>query len=149
MREENPGSYSTLISNMQPCLSVCAFRTSNCNLRWVAKSGKFSSDEENNVSPCAWITASEDPVAGVDQTAKLFVQTVRPRFIESITAAAEVPKGRYGYMIANENSVVFRILLKVTRYASFSHTADTCPEPSPSWTAGAVLESSVFSAPIY
>lgn len=62
--------------------------------------GKSWDSKENEVLARAWISASEDPIAGTDQTAKRFVQTVRRRFIEKGPDPSDVTEGRYGYRSA-------------------------------------------------
>ena len=60
--------------------------------RWDAR--------ENEVLARARIAASDGPIAGTDQTAKRFIQTVRLRFIEKGPETTEVTDWRYGFRSA-------------------------------------------------
>lgn len=58
--------------------------------------GKNWDAEENCVLARAWIASSEDPIAGTDQTRKIFQDTIRRRFTEKGPAQHLVPDGKYG-----------------------------------------------------
>lgn len=59
--------------------------------------GKSWDLEENAVLAGAWISASEDPVVGADQKAKMFFETMHRRFIEKGPPTASVVDGKYGF----------------------------------------------------
>eukprot|EP00171_Calliarthron_tuberculosum_P003045 IDg3045t1 len=56
--------------------------------------GKTWDGAENELLARAWITTSEDPVVGTDQTRKVFMDSVRRRFAASAPVGAA--DGRYG-----------------------------------------------------
>lgn len=58
--------------------------------------GKAWDIDENEVLARAWISASEDPIAGVDQRGKLFNETVYRRFSERAPACFAGIEGKYG-----------------------------------------------------
>lgn len=58
--------------------------------------GKNWEIDENATLARAWIAASVDPVAGVDQTRKVFMDTVKRRFIEFGPDVSKETEGRYG-----------------------------------------------------
>lgn len=51
---------------------------------------------ENGTWARAWIAASEDPVAGIDQKGKVFFNTIHRRFSEKSPASVVGVEGRYG-----------------------------------------------------
>ena len=57
--------------------------------------GKVWDGDENKSLAKAWIAASEDPIVGTDQNRKLFIDTVRRRFIEMSPVASQVKDGTY------------------------------------------------------
>lgn len=59
--------------------------------------GKTWDSHENQALARAWVAASEDPIAGTDQTRKVFTDTMRRRFMERGPSPDTVPAGRYGF----------------------------------------------------
>lgn len=45
----------------------------------------------------AWVSASEDPVSGAEQKAKVFFETLHSRFVEEAKTTACVLDGKYGF----------------------------------------------------
>lgn len=62
--------------------------------------GKAWDLEENETLARAWIAASEDPIAGADQKAKVFFNTLHRRFIEKGPPPSKVLNGKYGFRSA-------------------------------------------------
>lgn len=56
--------------------------------------GKSWESTENEVLARAWIAASEDPITGINQTSKRFMEAIRRRFVEKGTSNPS--DGRYG-----------------------------------------------------
>ena len=52
--------------------------------------GMLWDGDENETLEKAWVAASEDPIMGTDQNRKLFIATVRRRFIEMSPTASQV-----------------------------------------------------------
>lgn len=63
--------------------------------------GKAWDVDENAVLAKAWVSASEDPVAGADQKAKIFFETLHRRFGEQGPPTASVVDGKYGFRTAD------------------------------------------------
>ena len=65
-------------------------------LKFAMGRGKSWDTAENEALARAWLVSSEDPVVGVNQTSKIFMDTLRRRFIERGPTKEEVPAGRFG-----------------------------------------------------
>ena len=63
--------------------------------------GKSWDLHENETLARAWIAASEDPVAGIDQRGKVFFDTMHRRFSEKGPESSTGVEGRYGLRTAD------------------------------------------------
>lgn len=59
--------------------------------------GKAWDVDENCLLARAWVSASEEPVAGADQKAKVFFDTMYRRFVEKAPCFGNVVEGKYGF----------------------------------------------------
>lgn len=94
---------SHMCSNMVTCSSQQSDRAKcdtfrHSSLRSVTKKsfnsrtmgrGKAWSVEENELLAKVWILTSEDPIVGMDQVRKIFIQTVRGWFVDMSPALCQ------------------------------------------------------------